>query len=247
MPRLSLLALFLLVALVPAAPAAAAGSAAMKALCEEARGEDYRLVLAPEVTRQGERLTVSAVARGPENPWGGPVPVACFSRWTVSDPAAASLTADHSLLAIADDAVPGTTVRLTAEIDGKIAVAEFTVVARDAVVLTGHWREIGDAACPASVPPLRELRFLADGRFEATWTPFETYVDYWGTYAFDPKTGAISFTPTGGNHIPADADLVGRAALGPDGLLRLDELFFGSPRGGAVAALPGCSMIFQSN
>lgn len=247
--RLSLFALVACAALL-ASPAVAAepalSGAELKAACKEARGSDYRLFLAPEVTRQGSTLAVSAVFRGPEAPWGAPLPLGCLKSWTVSDPKAATLSADHTRLTIAGEAAPGTKIRLSAEIDGKTAAIEFVVVEREAIVLTGYWSEVGDAACPAGNPSLRELHFLPDGRFEATWMPFETYVDYWGTYEFDPATGAISFIPTGGNHVPPDADLVGRAALGPDGMLRLGDIFFGTPRAaGATRSAAGCTLIFK--
>lgn len=219
---------------LPATAEPALTGAALRAACQDAKGDDYRIFLSPEVPRQGAGLAVSVVSRGPEAPWGQPVPVACLKRWTVSDPAIATLSADNTRLTIAEDASPGAKASLSAEIDGKTVTVAFTVIARKAVVLTGYWSEVGDASCLASDPPLRELRFLPDGRFEATWTPFERYVDYWGTYDFNPATGAITFTPTGGNRVPTDADLVGRAAVGPDGLLRFSDIFFGTAQGAAV-------------
>ncbi|MDO8297154.1 MAG: hypothetical protein Q7T19_12035 [Caulobacter sp.] len=206
--------------------------AALAEACRDAKGDAYRLFVTPEITRQGAELKVQAVGIGPNNPWGGPLPLACLKHWKLSVPAAATLSADHSRLIIADKAVPGTQVRLTAEFDGKTAAVDFTVVAREAVVLTGYWSEVGDADCPAGEPLLRELHFIDGGKFEVTWMPFERYIDYWGDYSFDPATGAIVLKPTGGNHVPADADLDGKASTGDDGLLHFSGFFFGSPRGG---------------
>lgn len=234
-PRHALFALAAVAALVAVTPAEAAEpltGAEFRAACQEAKGDAYRLFVTPEVTRQGAELAVQAVMIGPNAPWGGPLPLACLKNWRLSVPTAATLSADHSRLIIADTAVPGTPVKLTAEFDGKTAAVEFTIVARDAVVLTGYWSEVGDADCPVGEPLLRELHFIADGRFEATWMPFERYIDYWGDYSFDAATGAIVLKPTGGNHVPADADLDGKAAIGPDGLLRFSGFFFGSPSSG---------------
>lgn len=234
--RLSLFALAACAVLfaTPAAAEPRLTGAALRAACREAKGDDYRIFLSPEVARQGAALKVSVVSRGPEAPMGAPMPAACLKRWAVSDPAVAILSADNTRLTIAETAAPGATASLSAVIDGKTVTVAFTVIAREAVVLTGYWSEVGDTACPAGDPPLRELRFLPDGRFEATWTPFESYVDFWGTYDFNPATGAISFTPTGGNRVPTDADLVGRAAIGPDGLLRFTDIFFGTAQDAAV-------------
>ncbi|MFZ5668681.1 MAG: hypothetical protein ACOY4K_04245 [Pseudomonadota bacterium] len=221
-------ALAAVAALVIAHPASASER------CRDVRGvKALSLHLAPEVARQGATLKIAAVGLTEDNPWGAPVPVACLKGWTVSDPAVATLAADHGELVIADTAPVGTRVKLTAALRGVKAEIEVTVVARDAVVLTGYWSEVGDAACPLHEPPLRELHFLGDGRFEVTWTPFERYVDYWGTFSFDPATGAVALTPTGGNHVPADADLDGEASLGADGLLRFTDISFGSPSSGA--------------
>lgn len=202
------------------------------------------LHLTPEVTRQGATLKVSAVALTEDNPWGVSAPIACLKGWKVSDPAIARLSSDRGRLIIAETAPVGAKVTLTASLRGNTAEVAFTVVAKDAVVLTGFWSEVGEADCPAGEPPLRELRFLGDGQFEATWTPFERYVDYWGTYVFDPASGAIRLTPTGGNRIPADADLEGRAALGADGLLRLTGVFFGSPTDPPLAPRD-CPLVFK--
>lgn len=171
-PRPALLALAAALTLAAPWPAPAETppltGAALAEACQEAKGDDYRLFVSPEVARQGATLTVQGVMRGPNAPWGGPLPLACLKSWRLSVPAAATLSADHSRLVIADTAVPGTLVKLTAEFDGKTATVEFTIVARDAVVLTGYWSEVGDADCPIGEPLLRELHFIADGKFEAT-------------------------------------------------------------------------------
>ena len=249
MPRSLLIVLAALVTL--AAPKVATAEtpplagAALKAACQEAGDEVYRLSVYPEVTRQGATLAVFVHSRGPKHPWGGPVPTACMTRWRVSDQRLAHFSADHTHLTIAADAPAGATIRISARIGRDTVSAEFVVVDADAMVLTGYWTEVGDAECPVSAVPLRELHLKAGGQFEVTWQPFETYVDYWGDYQFDPATGAISFTPTGGNYRPTDADLTGRAVIGADGLLRLSDLFFGSSRSGG-ASPSACGLVFKS-
>lgn len=69
--------------------------------------------------------------------------------------------------------------------------------------LVGRWSQRAEEC--AGAEPLRELEFRADGSFGATWTPFETYVDYWGTYRYDPPSSVLTLTITGGNALPGDA------------------------------------------
>jgi hypothetical protein len=81
--------------------------------------------------------------------------------------------------------------------------------------------------------PIGELHFLADGSFSVTWIPFEIYLDYWGSYTFDPATGEISLTIENGNWIPPDFRLFdGPRFRVEGGVLSLDGLWLGTPFGG---------------
>ena len=94
--RLILLALAAatLTSVAPAGAAEPLTGAALKAACQEARGDAYRLLLSPEVTRQGSTVAVQGVMRGPNAPWGGPLPLACLKNWKLSATAMATLSAD---------------------------------------------------------------------------------------------------------------------------------------------------------
>ncbi|MBC6981313.1 hypothetical protein [Caulobacter sp. 17J80-11] len=74
--------------------------------------------------------------------------------------------------------------------------------------------------------PLRELIFHADGRFDVTFVPFETYVDYWGTWKAGPR-GRLELTVENGNRIPNRLDLEGRFRIGRDGELQLTDMWLG--------------------
>ncbi len=58
--------------------------------------------------------------------------------------------------------------------------------------LVGGWRQSGWKLCEPTQslpegsldPPLEELLFKADGTFSVSWTPFESYKDYWGRYRY---------------------------------------------------------------
>lgn len=243
-----LLALFAVGPLISPKPAQAVeASETPGAVCDLEEGDFYRLLTDPAPTRQGAVIAMNIVSGGGhDSAWGGPVANACARDWQLSDPAV-TLSPDFKSFIISGDARPGARVRISARIANTTIATEFVIVGKDAVVPTGYWTEVGDAACPASQPVLREFALLADGTFKATWMPFETYVDYWGTYSFDQATGAISLTPTDGNYIPTDADLVGVANLDAGGDLLVTGMFFGTRRDSEPSApqLQGCSLRFK--
>ncbi|NRB38119.1 MAG: hypothetical protein HRU20_06575 [Pseudomonadales bacterium] len=83
---------------------------------------------------------------------------------------------------------------------------------------SGAWHQTAKLDCGSYeriiADDIRELVFRVEGstatpeyRFTLTYTPFETYVDYWGSYAFDEESQAISFVADAGNYIPEDIQL----------------------------------------
>ena len=99
--------------------------------------------------------------------------------------------------------------------------------------IMGNWHQL-DADCQ---PPINELLFKRDGTFHVTWTPFETYEDYWGTYRWTAATGAIELTIDNGNHVPTDVVRTGRATITGD-VLTFEGVSLGSPQNGAACAAP---------
>ena len=165
------------------------------------------------------------------------MPVRCTSGWTVTGPA--TLSADRTTLTIAPDAPVGSVVAVGFTHEGKPVKAQFQVIGRDEVVLTGRYSQQSLEGCQAS-DPVGELEFFPGNRFSVTFQPFETYRDYWGSYSFDPATGRISMKGEGGNFVPPGLDLEGEAAL-EGGRLVLRGVFLGS-RGGAPQQ--GCTYRF---
>lgn len=118
--------------------------------------------------------------------------------------------------------------------------------------IDGLWHEETPTACQkaagdTAAEPVRELKFDA-GKFEVTWLPFETYVDYWGTYTYDRASGALVMAVESGNHVPTDAKLSGTARTDPDGKLQITGIFFGTP-GGTERAMhihtSDCPVVFK--
>lgn len=184
------------------------------------------LAVTPSLVRQGATLSLSAVLQ-PE-PWSAePLPVGCLTNVRVS-PASAATVSDGTI-SVAPDALAGTEVTLTAAYRGETGSTRFRVVGRDEVVLTGTWRQDRVKCDPGWAPgePVRELKIRDDGSFGATFQPFESYVDYWGSVAFDPETGAVRLQPSGGNFTPPLLDLEGTARLEGERRLILDGVYLG--------------------
>jgi len=165
------------------------------------------------------------------------LPLKCTSGWSVSGPA--KLSADRKSVTIAADAPVGAIVTIGFRHAGQPAQAQFKVVAKDEIVLTGRWSQRSLEGCSAA-EPVRELEFRPENGFSVTFLPFETYQDYWGSYAWDPDTGRIRLTVVGGNFVPGNLDLEGEAELA-GGRLRLKDLFLGSRDG---APRSGCTYVF---
>lgn len=190
------------------------------------------------IYRQGSEVRLTP--RVNQAPGGTPeLPRHCVSDWTVTGPA--TLSEDRTTLTIAPDAPPGSEVGVSFRHAGKTVGRLFRVAGRDEIVLTGSRSQQAIEGCSAS-DPIGELEFGEQNRFSVTFRPFESYRDYWGTYSFDPATGALRMTVEGGNFVPSDLDLEGRVELVSDRLV-LHDMFLGS-RGGPPPPGRGCTYRF---
>lgn len=201
--------------------------AAVDDACTQTQGY-LVLTVSPALARQGATLTVRA-AISPA-PWSSEsLPSSCLSSLDASPAGVVSVAPGRDAITIAADAAPGTEVTLTARHRQETGSVRFRVVGRDEVVLTGTWVQDRVKCDPGREPgqPLAELKFTDDGKFGATWQPFESYVDYWGSVAFDPATGAVALTPTGGNFVPSLLDVEGKARLDGERRLILEGVYLG--------------------
>lgn len=161
-----------------------------------------------------------------------PVPAACLEGVALAGPA--TLEADGRTVKINADAAPGAAVQVQGKVGDAGLSGRILVYLPEAQPLVGRWAQPEEACAAAGAEPVRELIFHPDGTFSLTWTPFEIYKDYWGTYTFEE--GTLTLIPDGGNHIPSDASFSGKVAL-DSGALQLSPAVFGSsPRGSACAA-----------
>jgi hypothetical protein len=168
-------------------------------------------------------------------------PIDACVTWSVEPDDGAIIGPDGELSI--DSSTPGGTVlRVTADVEDGRRQISIDVHVYDPAQnpLIGTWREEAQIVCEGEdevIPhePIEELRFFADGRVNVTWTPFETYVDYWGTYTFSDD-GAIELVITDGNYIPDDFDGTGRFTISEEGSLLLKDMWLGSPQYGEDAA-----------
>lgn len=189
------------------------------------------------IYRQGSQIRLTP--RVNQAPGGTPeLPLHCTSGWTVSGPA--TLSADRRTLSIAPDAPVGSEVIVGFRHGDDSVGARLRVIGRDEVVLTGTRSQQAIEGCSVT-DPVGELEF-GGNRFSVTFRPFESYRDYWGTYSFDPATGALRMTVEGGNFVPPGLDLEGRAEL-VSGRLVLRDMFLGS-REGSLPSSASCTYRF---
>jgi hypothetical protein len=99
--------------------------------------------------------------------------------------------------------------------------------------LIGNWHQL-ESDCQS---PINELIFKRDHTFHVTWTPFETYEDYWGTWRYDAISHQIELTVDNGNYVPPDLVRDGSATVSGN-TMSFDGVSFGTPQNGAACAAP---------
>jgi hypothetical protein len=220
--------------------------------------DDSFLVIGTEGTplalRPGQEATVSVLCRQccvvyADIPFG--------ARWSLSATDAATIDAVTGTLRVKPDASPGTRLKVVANLQTSArgvltAQQDVVVISSDRQPWVGEWREVARLPCDGGPPKpvgqepgegFREFALWEAGTFTATWVPFETYKDFWGTYRVG-KDGEVTFTVDGGNYVPPGQDLEGTLVRSDDGTLRLEGIFLGNAdeAGGTVA----CGHVFGS-
>ena len=157
------------------------------------------------------------------------LPPGCLDELSVYPEGAATFSREADGLAIAtigEDVEAGTRVLLSGSYRSHGLTGPVEVFRAADNPLVGTWRQDGEN-CPAS-SAIQELVFTGGGDFSVTWTPFEVYKDYWGTYTYDLETGAIHLDVESGNQIPEDIVPDGTVVLSDDAL-SFETLSFGTP------------------
>ena len=114
---------------------------------------------------------------------------------------------------------------------------------------TGCWKEIAYIDCEsgeqvAPFYPIGELRLVSDGELTVTWVPFESYIDYFGTYQVDEINGTIRIDAEERNYLPSDIDGEGRYAVTVEENLLLRDMWLGSAQSQKTEMIP-CGQVFE--
>lgn len=159
------------------------------------------------------------------------LPPGCVDNVEVMPGDYTTLSRDEAGLAfvtVNEDAPDGTTVRIRADYPGGNGFNDrLNIYHPKENPLIGTWRQ-REQNCPAE-SAIRELVFTPAGEFSVTWTPFETYKDYWGVYEYDAASNAFRFAEEGGNQVPEDIHRQGTAIITETGELDISQAFFGTP------------------
>ena len=194
------------------------------ASCTES-GPDTLHLWTPEAVGPGAEIVV--VPHEDREPLLHPI---CLAELAVSPADAASVMADGKTLVVSRNAVPGTVMTVSARVGDDVLSREIRILAPDPRPLDGQWTQV-DGVCPGrgrglDHVPLREL-VIQDGRFRATFQPFESYVDFWGDAVWTPQTMTLELVATGQNARWDMRGGPGAAYLTPEGRLVLDGFMFG--------------------
>jgi hypothetical protein len=165
-------------------------------------------------------------------------PVDACVTWSVDPADGATIDADTGRFAVAPDTLSGEVFTVSADVEEgrRLVSVEVYVYTPEADPLVGIWQEQAQLACGTfeDLEPeerIGELRFSADGTFSVTWTPFEIYEDYWGSYQYAAEEGSLELTIEGGNYVPDDVDGSGTCLIDEQGHLLLKDMWLGSPYG----------------
>lgn len=165
-------------------------------------------------------------------------PVEACATWSVEPTLGASIDPQSGVFAVDQGTPSGSVFTVSADVENgrRVVSIEVHVYTLEDNPFVGLWREEAQLACGTGeevVPekPIGELRFGADGRFAVTWMPFEIYVDYRATYAFDLDQGTLDLSIAGGSYVPDDVDGSGFFSLDEEGHLILRDMWLGSPWG----------------
>lgn len=184
--------------------------------------------------------------------------VPACATWKV-DPEGKGASISPSGLLKIDPATPaGTRFIVTANIENGRAQRQTAifVYTDQSQPLVGFWQQKSRSGCKTKIEDqgselIRELEFRADGTFSVTWTPFEVYRDYWGTYEIHAASRAVSLQILHGNYVPKQFNGKGKYKVKDKATLELFGIYLGDSHGKETAEIPKisgrCRYIFTRN
>lgn len=179
-----------------------------------------------------------------------PKPVNAQVTWSIEPSGGAHIDPQTGLLSVGRSTTNGSVFTVTADVENgrrNLSIKVY-VYTPEANPLVGVWRERARLKCDSKrrltpLTPIGELEFRADNTFSVTWTPFEVYRDYVGSYSYDLRTGRIKLVVAGGNYVPANIDGEGTFTIDVDRNLILKDVWLGSRSGEQRASI--CASVFS--
>ena len=176
--------------------------------------------------------------------------VKAAATWSIAPSGGAHIDSRSGLLTV-DKSTPNDSVfTVTADVENGrriLSIKVYVYTPKDNP-LVGIWKEKSQIKCRSnetltSTAPIQELEFGADNTFAVTWTPFEKYQDYWGSYSYDTQKGQIKFVVAGGNNVPPNIVGEGSFSIDDKQNLILKGVWLGSKSGGVKPDI--CSIVFS--
>ena len=202
--------------------------------------------LHPGDTHQFSLAILSTYAPSEEVP-------ACAT-WKVEPEGKGATISDTGLLKIDSKTPVPSKFVVTADIEQGRALRQMDVFvySDESQPLVGRWRQQSMFDCASereikSAQPIQELEFRAKGWFSVTWTPFEVYRDYWGSYTTGKDKVNLSMQIESGNFVPKDFHGSGHYKLKDNKTLELTGIYLGdknSSSAGNSKAGNKCRYIF---
>jgi len=171
--------------------------------CREYAGLGYAVGHRPAVARQGTTVELTGYSvrfnGGPVEP----VPAECVRDWKIEGEGVKLLRGGR--VEIDAKAVPGTEIRLSAQIGGERGgrgYGSFKIIGLDQKVLSGTFGVRRQERC--DTPKIAEMTFSADGHYSHTLPEHmvETMVSGSGRYRWDGDTGKLELGGTAEPFVP---------------------------------------------
>jgi len=160
--------------------------------------------------------------------------VPACATWKVEPGGQGASISDTGLLKVDPKTPVSSKFVVTADIEQGRAQRQMDVYvfSEESQPLVGRWRQqsMFDCDTEKETKPeqiIQELEFRARGWFSVTWTPFEVYRDYWGSYTTAKDKGDLSLHIEGGNFVPEDFRGSGHYKLKDNKTLELTGIYLG--------------------
>jgi hypothetical protein len=109
-----------------------------------------------------------------------------------------------------------------------------------------QWLDCSGVRAETPSDPIASLLFYGGDEFELTFQSHEgLFRDYWGTATYDPGTGQLRMTATGGANRLTNTDLDGMVVQLPDGTFEFRDMWLGTSGDDPALAAAHCGHVLR--